>query len=43
MISDVMITKIVQRPKILDASEIQSSAIRCWLEMVGFKVLYLMP
>ena len=41
-----MIPTIVQRPKIFDVLEIQSGsspAICCWLEMVGFKVLYLMP
>ena len=37
---------IVQRPKKFDALETQSGtlpAICCWLEMMEFKVLYLMP
>ena len=41
-----MIPTIVQRPKVFDVLEIQSGtlpAICCWLEMMEFKVLYLMP
>jgi len=37
-----MMPTIVQKPKILDISEIQSGrAICCWLEMVEFKMFYI--
>ena len=41
-----MIPTIVQRPKVFAVLEIQSGtlpAICCWLEVMEFRVLYLMP